>query len=79
MREGSTQAMPRPAERQPDGMPERILRMPEVIARSGLSRATIYRYVRGGRFPPSVSLGGRIVGWKASTVQAWIDSLSGAP
>ena len=52
--------------------PIRILRSPEVEARTGLSRSTIYRWRVAGRFPPPVVMGGRTVGWIESDVDAWI-------
>ena len=52
--------------------PVRILRLPEVLARTGLSRSTIYVRVDQGRFPKPVSLGARAVGWIESEVDRWI-------
>ena len=44
----------------------RILRLPEVIAATGLSRSAIYARMSQGDFPSSVRLGLRAVGWRAS-------------
>lgn len=52
--------------------PARFLRLPEVVARTGLSRSTIYVRLDQGRFPRPVSLGGRAVGWIESEVDEWI-------
>ena len=35
-----------------------ILRLPEVLARTGLSKPTVYRQMSDGCFPRSVKLGG---------------------
>ncbi|WP_443217137.1 helix-turn-helix transcriptional regulator [Seohaeicola sp. 4SK31] len=43
-------------------MAERILRRPEVEARTGLSRSTIYLWIQQGEFPKPVALGARLVG-----------------
>lgn len=51
-----------------------LLRLPEVKARSGLGRSTIYLRISEGRFPPPVSLGGRAVGWVESEIEEWIES-----
>lgn len=51
--------------------PTRILRLPEVMARTGLSRTTIYRWRVAGRFPQAVPLGTRSVGWIESELEAW--------
>lgn len=50
----------------------RFLRLPEVLARTGLSRSTIYVRLEQGRFPKPVSLGARAVGWIESEVDEWI-------
>ena len=49
-----------------------ILRLPQVIHRTGLSRSSIYLRMTNGEFPESVSLGGRAVGWLESEVDEWI-------
>ena len=50
-----------------------ILRRPEVEARTGLSRSTIYLKVAQGSFPKPVSLGPRAVGWVAAEIDAWLE------
>lgn len=55
-------------------MTNRILRLPEVIEKVGLSRSSIYLRIQKGSFPSPVSLGGRAVGWLASELEAWIDA-----
>ncbi|WP_025154373.1 helix-turn-helix transcriptional regulator [Morganella morganii] len=53
----------------------KILRIKEVIVRTGLSRATIYRQMNKKLFPPKFSLtgiGGRAVGWLEGSIDAWI-------
>jgi prophage regulatory protein len=53
-------------------MSKRILRLPNVIDRTGLSRSTVYQRVSEGRFPKPVSLGARAVGWVESEIEEWI-------
>ncbi|CAG1004273.1 hypothetical protein MTYP_03155 [Methylophilaceae bacterium] len=43
---------------------------------TGLSRATIYRLIKSGKFPPPRSIGTGAVRWKLSEVIAWQQSLS---
>jgi len=50
----------------------RFLRLPEVLARTGLSRSTIYVRLEQGRFPRPVSLGARAVGWVEAEVDEWM-------
>lgn len=51
---------------------ERILRLADVKARTGLSRSTIYLNVGNGTFPHHISLGARCVGWLESEINGWI-------
>lgn len=52
--------------------PDSILRLPDVEKKTGLSGKTIYRRIKDGTFPKSVSLGIRAVGWSANAVNAWV-------
>lgn len=52
----------------------RILRLTEVKEVTGLSRSTIYQYIKDGLFPPQIKLGLRCVGWTEKDVTMWIDS-----
>ena len=59
-------------------MRNRILRLPEVLDRTGLKKSTLYRRMAAGEFPQQAKLGGansRAVGWLAEEVHAWIDGL----
>jgi prophage regulatory protein len=49
-----------------------ILRRKQVELRTGLSRSTIYAWVKDGRFPAPVSLGAKAVGWLQSDIDSWI-------
>ena len=53
-------------------MSHTILRLPEVIKRTGLSRSSIYLRVANKEFPAPLSLGGRAVGWLEKNVDEWI-------
>lgn len=52
--------------------PGAVLRLPEVLARTGLSRSTIYVRLEQGRFSRPVSLGARAVGWIEAEVDEWM-------
>lgn len=54
--------------------PERILRLPEVINRVGLSKSPIYARIKRGEFPAPVKLG-RVSGWRESDIQRFIQAL----
>ena len=51
-----------------------ILRLPQVKAKTGLSRSTIYARIAQGSFPKPVPLGGaRAVGWVEAQVEGWLE------
>ena len=55
---------------------QRIMRTPEVVKLTGLSKTTIWRRVRSGDFPTPVklgSLGTRSIGWREGEIERWIE------
>jgi prophage regulatory protein len=54
--------------------PDRILRLPTVLARTGLSRATLYRKVQAGTFPRQLKIAARCAGWRESAVNDWMNN-----
>ncbi|MEZ5490253.1 MAG: AlpA family phage regulatory protein [Gammaproteobacteria bacterium] len=56
--------------------PPRIEKNPEVRARIGISRSTLYRKIQEGTFPAPISLGGRATGWLDHEVTAWINAMA---
>lgn len=54
--------------------PERILRLKAVLARTSISRATIYRKVAAGTFPRQRKLNARCAGWLESEIDAWMQN-----
>ena len=63
---------------------KRLIRLPEVLSRTGYGRTSIYRKMEEGTFPRSVKLGGpleapnafdsRAIAWIEDEVEQWIDS-----
>lgn len=51
----------------------KILRLPDVKSRTGLSRSAIYLLVSKGEFPAPIRLGARTVGWVDAEVSDWLD------
>ncbi|MGE0487476.1 MAG: helix-turn-helix transcriptional regulator [Gammaproteobacteria bacterium] len=49
-----------------------ILRLPAVIARTGLRRSSIYLRIKQGDFRP-VKLGPRAIGFLETEIDAWIE------
>ena len=54
--------------------PERLIKLPEVLARVSLSKSSVYEML--GRTPPAfpkpLKLSRRAVCWPASAIDAWI-------
>lgn len=50
---------------------KRLLRLPEVLNRTGLSRSTLYA---DPNFPKSVKVGDRAVAWAEDEINAWIET-----
>ena len=55
-------------------MTERYLRRPDVEAKIGLSRSTLYAMMDRGEFPRPIRVGLRAVAWPESAVLAWLAS-----
>lgn len=52
--------------------PDRIIRLKAVLARTGLSRSTMYRKMQNGTFPKNVQISTRCTGWRESAISAWL-------
>jgi len=51
---------------------ERLLRRPEVLARTGVGKSKLCIMIREGEFPAPLKLGSRTSVWPESWVDAWI-------
>lgn len=52
--------------------PDRIVRLKTVLARTGLSRSTIYRKIAEGTFPPQLKISANGAGWHESDIDRWV-------
>ncbi|MEP0010983.1 helix-turn-helix transcriptional regulator [Tateyamaria sp.] len=50
----------------------RLLRKPDVLAKTGLSQAELYRQAAEGEFPKQVRISAKAVAWLESEVDSWI-------
>ena len=55
-----------------------ILTLPEVLARTKISRATLYQLLDAGDFPRPFKIGARKNGWTEARVEDWIASRDAA-
>ena len=51
---------------------DRIIRLKTVLARTGLSRSTLYRKIADGTFPAQIRISVHGAGWRESSVNLWI-------
>jgi prophage regulatory protein len=51
--------------------PRIFVRLPAVLATTGLGRSTIYRLVADGSFPSPVKLGPRAIAWRWADIERW--------
>jgi len=51
---------------------DRILRLPTVLSRTGLSRSTLYRKIAEGTFPRQIQISIHGAGWYESEINTWI-------
>jgi prophage regulatory protein len=55
-----------------------MLRLPEVVAMTRLSKPTIYCYIRDGIFPRQIRLGPNVVAWSRAEVLGWLNERADA-
>jgi prophage regulatory protein len=53
--------------------PEKLLRLPAVMAIVGLQKSSIYDGQKNGTFPPSIKISRRAVCWTESSITAWVN------
>ena len=54
--------------------PLRLIRLPEVVERVGLSKPSLYRLMKENRFPAAKKLGKRSVAWLSTDIDKFIKS-----
>ena len=57
--------------------PEAVLRLPDVLALVGLSRASVYAKVAEHRFPSPIKLTAHASGWRMGDIRAWLSDPMG--
>lgn len=50
----------------------RIIRLNEVINRTGLGKTSLYKFIKAKTLPQPIALGERAVGWVEAEVDQWI-------
>ena len=52
-----------------------LIRLPEVLKRTGFSRATVYRRINEHAFPLPVKISKRAIAFVESEIDEWIESM----
>ncbi|MEH3439837.1 AlpA family transcriptional regulator [Enterobacter roggenkampii] len=52
----------------------RLIRLPEVMNRTGYGKAWIYRLINEGLFPQPIKIGSRAIAFVESEIDEWIAS-----
>lgn len=52
---------------------KQILRLADVIAKTGICKTAIYQKIKENTFPKSIKLGAKSVGWVESEIDQWIN------
>lgn len=55
-------------------MSMKLIRIKDVMDRTGLARSTIYKYISEGKFPKPIKLGSRAVAWVETEIDGWIQA-----
>jgi predicted DNA-binding transcriptional regulator AlpA len=53
---------------------DRLVSRKEVLGIIGISNATLWRWIKSGRFPTPLKIGARKVAWRTSIVTSWIEA-----
>jgi prophage regulatory protein len=51
----------------------KLLRMQNVLEKTGLGRSTVYALIKKNDFPPSIKLSRRSVAWVEADIDHWIN------
>jgi prophage regulatory protein len=51
---------------------ERLIRLREVMTRTGRCRSSLYADIKNGNFPRNLPIGARAVAWTESSISEWI-------
>ena len=55
-------------------MATRLIKLPEVIQRTGKKRSTVYADIKAGLLPPPIKIGVKSVCWVETEIDEWIAS-----
>jgi prophage regulatory protein len=54
---------------------KKLIRLPEVLNKTGFCKAWIYKLIKAGSFPSPIKIGARAIAFIESEVDEWIESM----
>ena len=54
-------------------MKEKLIRLPEVLRRTGCGRSHVYNLINRGEFPKQIQISSGAVAWLESEFETWMD------
>lgn len=51
----------------------KILKLPQVMEATALSRSSIYAYIKAQKFPAQINIGVKAVGWESDAINQWLE------
>lgn len=54
---------------------KQLIRLPDVIVMTGMTKSTIYAKIKNGEFPRPLKISDRHVAWDKHEVNGWIEAL----
>lgn len=57
---------------------KKVVNLQEVLAQLGISKSTLYRLIKAGKFPKPFKLGMRLNAWRVETIEYWLATQGGA-
>ena len=54
-------------------MKEKLIRLPEVLRRTGFGRSHVYNLINRGEFPKQIQISSGAVAWLESEFETWMD------
>ena len=51
---------------------DRIIRLKEVLQKTGLTRSTLYRKIAARTFPRQIAISTRCIGWRQTDLDDWL-------
>ena len=52
---------------------QHVIRIQELMQITGVSRSSIWRWVKSGDLPPPIALGPNCIGWLSAEIYKWLE------